>query len=108
MTARWLASAGCLSPFGQRDIADKLLLGGEHITNRSKARVDELSNLERYERIARFYDLLDLPFEYGRYRKIRPLLWTHAGPEVRKRTGTLRVNCNLTERHHGRHIELGG
>ena len=36
---------------------------------------DELSNLERYERIAPFYDLLDLPFEYGRYRKIRPLLF---------------------------------
>src|SRR5665811_1976690 len=75
MTARWLASAGCLSPFGLRDIADKLLLGGEHTTNRSKARADELSNLERYERIARFYDLLDLPFEYGRYQKIRPLLF---------------------------------
>ncbi len=24
-----------------------------------------------YERIARFYDLLDLPFEYGRYRSLR-------------------------------------
>ena len=34
-----------------------------------------LSNLERYERIAWAYDLLDLPFEYGRYRKIRPLLF---------------------------------
>jgi ubiquinone/menaquinone biosynthesis C-methylase UbiE len=34
-----------------------------------------MSNLERYERIAAFYDLLDLPFEYGRYRKIRPLLF---------------------------------
>ena len=34
-----------------------------------------MSNLERYERIAPFYDLLDLPFEYGRYRKIRPLLF---------------------------------
>src|SRR5215467_1786505 len=33
------------------------------------------SNLERYERIAPFYDLLDLPFEYGRYRRIRPLLF---------------------------------
>jgi hypothetical protein len=29
------------------------------------------SNLERYERIAPFYDLLDLPFEIGRYRRIR-------------------------------------
>jgi ubiquinone/menaquinone biosynthesis C-methylase UbiE len=34
-----------------------------------------LSNLDRYERIAWAYDLLDLPFEYGRYRKIRPLLF---------------------------------
>jgi SAM-dependent methyltransferase len=34
-----------------------------------------LSNFERYERIAWVYDLLDLPFEYGRYRKIRPLLF---------------------------------
>jgi hypothetical protein len=33
-----------------------------------------LSNFERYQRIAWVYDLLDLPFEYGRYRKIRPLL----------------------------------
>lgn len=31
--------------------------------------------LRRYQRIAPFYDLLDLPFEYGRYRKIRPLLF---------------------------------
>jgi ubiquinone/menaquinone biosynthesis C-methylase UbiE len=34
-----------------------------------------LSNLERYERIAPLYDLLDVPFEYSRYRKIRPLLF---------------------------------
>jgi ubiquinone/menaquinone biosynthesis C-methylase UbiE len=33
------------------------------------------ANLDRYERIAPFYDLLDLPFEYGRYRHIRPLLF---------------------------------
>lgn len=33
------------------------------------------SPLERYQRIAPFYDLLDLPFEYRRYRKIRPLLF---------------------------------
>ena len=33
------------------------------------------SNLERYQRIAWAYDLLDLPFEYGRYRKIRPQLF---------------------------------
>src|ERR1039457_7363861 len=34
-----------------------------------------MSNLERYERIAAFYDFLDFPFEYCRYRKIRPLLF---------------------------------
>jgi hypothetical protein len=34
-----------------------------------------LSNLDRYERIAPLYDVLDLPFEYSRYRKIRPLLF---------------------------------
>lgn len=30
---------------------------------------------ERYQRIAPFYDLLDFPFEHGRYRHIRPLLF---------------------------------
>ena len=34
------------------------------------------STLDRYQRIAPFYDLLDFPFEYGRYRKIRPMLFT--------------------------------
>ena len=34
-----------------------------------------LSNLDRYERIAPFYDLLDLPFETRRYRALRPLLF---------------------------------
>jgi ubiquinone/menaquinone biosynthesis C-methylase UbiE len=33
------------------------------------------SNLDRYDRIAPLYDFLDLPFEYRRYRKIRPLLF---------------------------------
>jgi ubiquinone/menaquinone biosynthesis C-methylase UbiE len=28
-----------------------------------------------YDRIARFYDILDLPFEYGRYRPLRPHLF---------------------------------
>ncbi|MDE2229452.1 MAG: class I SAM-dependent methyltransferase [Alphaproteobacteria bacterium] len=32
-------------------------------------------NFERYQRIAPFYDLLDLPFEYGRYRALRPQLF---------------------------------
>ncbi|HVB55968.1 MAG TPA: class I SAM-dependent methyltransferase [Candidatus Acidoferrales bacterium] len=29
----------------------------------------------RYERIAPLYDLLDIPFEYGCYRRLRPLLF---------------------------------
>jgi ubiquinone/menaquinone biosynthesis C-methylase UbiE len=33
------------------------------------------STLARYERIAPFYDLLDLPFEARRYRPLRPLLF---------------------------------
>jgi len=33
------------------------------------------SNLRRYQRIAAFYDLLELPFEYGRYRRIRKLVF---------------------------------
>jgi ubiquinone/menaquinone biosynthesis C-methylase UbiE len=33
------------------------------------------SNVARYERIAPFYDLLDLPFERRRYRALRPLLF---------------------------------
>ena len=33
------------------------------------------SNLARYERIARVYDLLDLPFEHRRYHRLRPLLF---------------------------------
>src|SRR6516165_11329645 len=33
------------------------------------------TNLDRYERIAALYDWLDLPFEYGCYRRIRPLLF---------------------------------
>jgi ubiquinone/menaquinone biosynthesis C-methylase UbiE len=34
-----------------------------------------LSNLDRYQRIAWAYDVLDLPFEYARYRKIRPQMF---------------------------------
>lgn len=33
------------------------------------------TNVERYLRIAAFYDLLDLPFERRRYRELRPLLF---------------------------------
>ena len=34
-----------------------------------------LSTFERYQRIAAVYDLLELPFEYGRYRRVRRLLF---------------------------------
>lgn len=33
------------------------------------------TNVQRYQRIASFYDLLDLPFERRRYRALRPLLF---------------------------------
>ena len=33
------------------------------------------TNLDRYERIAPLYDWLDFPFEYGCYRRIRPILF---------------------------------
>jgi ubiquinone/menaquinone biosynthesis C-methylase UbiE len=41
--------------------------------------VNGLSTRARYERIAPLYDLLDLPFEYGRYRQLRPLLFAGMG-----------------------------
>jgi ubiquinone/menaquinone biosynthesis C-methylase UbiE len=37
--------------------------------------VNELSTRQRYQRIAPLYDLLDLPFEYRRYRQLRPVLF---------------------------------
>ena len=33
------------------------------------------TNFQRYRRIARFYDLLELPFERKRYRPLRPLMF---------------------------------
>ncbi|MGE0117051.1 MAG: class I SAM-dependent methyltransferase [Dongiaceae bacterium] len=33
------------------------------------------NNVGRYERIARYYDLLDFPFERNRYRQLRPLIF---------------------------------
>jgi ubiquinone/menaquinone biosynthesis C-methylase UbiE len=43
---------------------------------RHDGRYDDVTiNFARYERIARFYDLLDLPFERRRYRALRPLLF---------------------------------
>lgn len=37
------------------------------------------SNVARYERIAPFYDLLDLPFEQKRYQALRPLMFQNLG-----------------------------
>ena len=37
------------------------------------------TNLARYQRIAPFYDLLDLPFERRRYRALRPLMFQNLG-----------------------------
>lgn len=34
------------------------------------------NSLRTYERIAPYYDWLDLPFEYGRYQSLRPLLFS--------------------------------
>ena len=36
-------------------------------------------DLARYERIAPFYDLLDLPFERSRYQALRPLMFQNLG-----------------------------
>jgi demethylmenaquinone methyltransferase/2-methoxy-6-polyprenyl-1,4-benzoquinol methylase len=36
-------------------------------------------DLSRYERIAPFYDLLDLPFERSRYKALRPLMFQDLG-----------------------------
>jgi ubiquinone/menaquinone biosynthesis C-methylase UbiE len=41
--------------------------------------VSEKSSLARYERIAPFYDLLDLPFERSRYQALRPLMFQNLG-----------------------------
>jgi ubiquinone/menaquinone biosynthesis C-methylase UbiE len=38
-----------------------------------------LSNVDRYQRIAPFYDLLDLPFERKRYAALRPLMFQNLG-----------------------------
>jgi hypothetical protein len=34
-----------------------------------------IANLKTYNRIAHFYDLLDLPFEYFRYKSLRRVLF---------------------------------
>lgn len=58
---------GCLRPagYGQRSVCGCML-----------AKMSpEPANRHRYQRIAGFYDLLDLPFEYGRYRRFRSELF---------------------------------
>jgi ubiquinone/menaquinone biosynthesis C-methylase UbiE len=46
-------------------------LGGD----RRRELTNVTTNVERYQRIAPVYDLLDLPFERSRYRALRPLLF---------------------------------
>jgi ubiquinone/menaquinone biosynthesis C-methylase UbiE len=40
------------------------------------------TTFEKYQRIARFYDLLDLPFERYRYRAIRPQLFSGIAGQI--------------------------
>ena len=41
-----------------------------------------MARYQTYQRIARFYDLIDLPFEYSRYRQLRPLLFEDLGGRI--------------------------
>ena len=41
-----------------------------------------MSNVDRYQRIAPFYDLLDLPFERKRYQALRPLMFQNLGGQL--------------------------
>jgi ubiquinone/menaquinone biosynthesis C-methylase UbiE len=41
-----------------------------------------ISNVARYQRIARFYDFLDAPFERKRYQPLRPLLFEGLGGQL--------------------------
>src|SRR5580704_12463310 len=41
-----------------------------------------MSNFHPYERIAPFYDLLDLPFERRRYQALRPLMFENLGGQL--------------------------
>ena len=41
-----------------------------------------ISNFDRYQRIAPFYDLLDLPFERKRYQALRPLMFQNLGGQL--------------------------
>ncbi len=46
---------------------------------RREAATTVMSNVQRYQRIAPVYDLLDSPFERRRYRALRPLLFRGMG-----------------------------
>lgn len=48
----------------------------------SSSGVSKQAQRATYERIARFYDLVDLPFEHGRYRHLRPALFEGLGGRV--------------------------
>ena len=41
-----------------------------------------MSNVDRYQRIAPLYDLLDLPFERRRYQALRPLMFQNLGGQL--------------------------
>jgi ubiquinone/menaquinone biosynthesis C-methylase UbiE len=41
-----------------------------------------MSNFDRYQRIAPFYDLLDLLFERRRYQALRPLMFQDLGGQL--------------------------
>ena len=56
------------------------------------------TNFKKYQRIARFYDLIDLPFERRRYRAIRPLLF-------RGMTGQV-LDASILRWSRGRHLRL--
>ncbi len=60
------------------------------------------SILDRYQRIAPLYDLLDLPFEYSRYRKLRPLLFEGMRDDPGRRCRHRTQLSILSDRREGR------
>jgi hypothetical protein len=70
------------------------------------------STLQRYQYIALLYDLLDLPFEYRRYRRIRLLVFDRlpapaTGGSVRSMRRLLwqqRTNCGIISMPTAYHI----
>ena len=53
-----------------------LTLGKRHVSRFKALALLMRSNFDKYQRIAPFYDLLDLPFEYRRYRALRRQLFS--------------------------------